>query len=176
MEITPPAPRRIYAVSDMHIGAPYSGWSQHMRRVERGIAQADEVVLCGDMFEGTMMQSGVDYRIRICTNALKKFSAANPKARIHVLFGNHEVPLIAGGSPADAPYLKVADAIRECANGLPNVKVHDKGWVQIGDAAVALIFGEDNVRARDGSRQALDCPMRLSHRFGFGRKGYEDDR
>ena len=48
--------------------------------------------------------------------------------------------------------------------------------MQIGDPAIALVLGKDDVRARDGRRQAFDRPMRLSHRFGFRREWHEDHR
>src|SRR5665811_1646472 len=48
--------------------------------------------------------------------------------------------------------------------------------MQIGDTAIALVLGKNNIRARDRGCQAFDCPMRLSHRFCFGRERYEDDR
>lgn len=125
---------RILAVSDMHIGAPYSGWTQHIARLERAAAKADHIVLCGDMFEGTMMQSSLKRRIELSRKVLTRLANANPKATVHVIFGNHEEPPIPGPVPEGAGYLKVSQAVREHAATLPNVVVEDKGWVQIGDA------------------------------------------
>ena len=125
--------RRIFAASDLHAGAPYSAWQRDIGRIEAGIRAADCAVLCGDMFEGTMMHMPLKARIALGRQVLTRLANANPDSTLHVLFGNHELPLIVGGTPDKAPYLEVAQAIREAARGLPNVQLHEKGWLQLGD-------------------------------------------
>lgn len=150
--------RRIYAVSDLHIGAAYSGWQRDLPRVEAGMRAADESVLCGDVFEGTMMQMPLEARITLAREGLGRLAAANPHGILHVLFGNHEEPLIRGGTPESAPYLEVAKAVREAAKALPNVRIHDKGWLQLGD--IVFTHGHRELKLEEPEpsrlRQAAD--------------------
>jgi hypothetical protein len=128
--------KRIFAVSDLHIGAPYSGWKRDIGLVKEGIRIADEVVLCGDIFEGTWGLVPLHERISTAKRQLEDMVkvARTYGTKIHLIFGNHEVPLVKGGAPENAPYLEVSKAVLEIVREYPEViEFHDKGWVQIGD-------------------------------------------
>lgn len=129
------SPEKIFAVSDLHVGAVYSAWKRDMPLVEKGIREADTIVLCGDMFEGTQQLIALNKRVSMVKEVLRDIARINPYAVVHVMFGNHEQPILRGGEapPEDAHYMEVAKVVRGLADKYSNVVFHERGQVQIGD-------------------------------------------
>jgi hypothetical protein len=123
--------KRIFSVSDAHVGAIYSGGQRAVRIVEAGIRATDESVLKGDMFEGAMKHIRIRTRIAMVDEAIDCWAEAARGKILHVFFGNHEVPVVPGFELDGA--LTVAQHVREHIKQYPHIRFHEKGWLQLGD-------------------------------------------
>jgi hypothetical protein len=124
--------KRIFSVSDAHVGAIYGGGRRGAGIVEAGIRAADISVLKGDMFEGAMQHIPLPRRLIMIDEALDRWAEAGIGKIIHLLPGNHEFPVLPAGSEVNGT-LDVAKHVLERIKRYPHIQFHEKGWVQLGD-------------------------------------------
>lgn len=127
--------KKIFAVSDLHIGITQSAWKRDLETVKAAIRQCDDVVFCGDIFEGftdLMFTKTPPDLVGVVMEELAARARAHG-THLHFMFGNHEAPIIDKDNPH--PHLTpVAVKMQEIINQNSDVMtLHEKGWVKMGD-------------------------------------------
>ncbi len=81
---------KIYSFSDSHLGSPYSRGAEYLPAIEAGMAEADIVVMGGDIFEGKATTETPAEVIQRAVRQMRRWLERFPETEIHWVQGNHE--------------------------------------------------------------------------------------